>query len=113
MPKAKRVLFRRSPSLVSYWNAGRMIFENYATGKGVTAAPIATEVLDFFTRWRTADAIFPLIVARGYQGVGAAFATAAFRSKRTPYRTRHDHMDALESPSRFFSFHWTRPSFHR
>jgi SagB-type dehydrogenase family enzyme len=58
MPKAKQVLFRRSPFLVSYWNAGRLIFENYATGKGATAAPIATAVLDFFSRWRAADAIF-------------------------------------------------------
>jgi SagB-type dehydrogenase family enzyme len=58
MPKAKQVLFRRSPFLVSYWNEGTLTFENYATGKGVTAAPIATEVLDFFSRWRSASAIF-------------------------------------------------------
>jgi SagB-type dehydrogenase family enzyme len=59
MPKAKRVLFRRSPFLVSYWNAGALIFENYATGKGATAAPMAVEVLNFFSRWRRAEAIFP------------------------------------------------------
>ena len=58
MAKAKQALFRRSPFLISYWNAGKLIFENYATGKGVTAAPLATEVLDFFSRWRSADAIF-------------------------------------------------------
>jgi SagB-type dehydrogenase family enzyme len=58
MPKSKQVLFRRSPFLVSYWNQGRLIFENYATGQGVTAAPIATEVLHFFTRWRSLGAIF-------------------------------------------------------
>ena len=58
MPKAKRVLFRRSPFLVSYWNDAELIFENYATGKGVSAAPIATEVLNFFSRWRSADALF-------------------------------------------------------
>ena len=32
MPKSKQVRFRRSPFLVSYWNEGRLIFENYATG---------------------------------------------------------------------------------
>jgi SagB-type dehydrogenase family enzyme len=58
MPKAKRVLFRRSPFLVSYWNGPELVIENYATGKGATAAPIATEVLDFFSHWRSADALF-------------------------------------------------------
>ncbi len=58
MPKAKQVLFRRSPFLVSYWNAGRLVFENYATGTGATAAAITTEILDFFNRWRPADTIF-------------------------------------------------------
>jgi SagB-type dehydrogenase family enzyme len=58
MAKAKQVLFRRSPFLVSYWNDAELIFENYATGKGATAAPIATEVLNFFSRWRSASALF-------------------------------------------------------
>jgi SagB-type dehydrogenase family enzyme len=58
MPKSKHVLFRRSPFLVSYWNAETLIFENYATGKGATAAPMATEVLNFFSRWRRAESIF-------------------------------------------------------
>jgi SagB-type dehydrogenase family enzyme len=59
MPRAKHVLFRRTPFLVSYWNSETLIFENYATGKGATAAPVATEVLNFFSRWRRAEAIFP------------------------------------------------------
>jgi SagB-type dehydrogenase family enzyme len=59
MARAKQVLFRRSPFLVSYWNADRLIFENYATGKGATAAPLTTEVLNFFSRWRRAEEIFP------------------------------------------------------
>jgi SagB-type dehydrogenase family enzyme len=58
MPKVKRVLFRRSPFLVSYWNDNGLVFENYATGKGATAAPIATEVLNFFSRWLPAEAVF-------------------------------------------------------
>src|SRR5580658_5655795 len=58
MANAKQVLFRRSPFLVSYWNDSELIFENYATGKGATAAPIATEVLDFFSRWLPAEALF-------------------------------------------------------
>ena len=58
MPKAKRVLLRRSPFLVCYWNDKALVFENYATGKGATAAPIAAEVLDFFSRWFPAEALF-------------------------------------------------------
>ena len=58
MSKAKHLLFRRAPHLVSYWNAGTLVFENYATGKGATAAPVATEVLNFFSRWRRAETIF-------------------------------------------------------
>jgi SagB-type dehydrogenase family enzyme len=59
MPKAKHVRFRRSPFLVSYWNAETLIFENYATGQGATAAPLAAEILNFFSRWQRAEAIFP------------------------------------------------------
>ena len=48
MAKAKQVLFRRSHFLVSYWNDKELVFENYATGKGATAAPIAKHVLETF-----------------------------------------------------------------
>jgi SagB-type dehydrogenase family enzyme len=58
MAKTKRVLFRRSPFLVSYWDDKELVFENYATRQGATAAPIATEVLNFFSRWRSANALF-------------------------------------------------------
>ena len=58
MANAKQVLFRRSPFLVSYWNESELIFENYATGEGAMAAPIATEVLNFFSRWLPAGALF-------------------------------------------------------
>ena len=51
MAKAKQTLFRRTPYLVSYWDGEDLIFQNYATGKGTTAAPLTTEVLHCFTRW--------------------------------------------------------------
>jgi len=44
--------------LVSYWNDKELVFENYATGTGATAAPIATEVLNFFSHWLPAEALF-------------------------------------------------------
>jgi SagB-type dehydrogenase family enzyme len=58
MAKVKQTLFRRSPFLVCYWNDNELTFENYATGKGATAAPIAAEVLNFFSRWLPAAALF-------------------------------------------------------
>ncbi len=58
MRRAKQVRYRRAPSLVSYWDAERLVFENYATGKGATAAPLAAEVLHFFSNWRGAQDLF-------------------------------------------------------
>lgn len=57
MHKAKQALFRRSPFLVSYWEAGNLVFENYAVGKKSAAAPVATELLDYLDRWRNFAAI--------------------------------------------------------
>jgi SagB-type dehydrogenase family enzyme len=57
MSKAKKTLFRRSPFLVSYWSGGDLIFENYATGKGTTAAPLTTEVLHHFSDWLSIDTL--------------------------------------------------------
>lgn len=58
MGKAKQVRFRRAACLVSYWDNGSLVFENYATTRGATAAPMATEVLGFFSRWRRAEELF-------------------------------------------------------
>jgi SagB-type dehydrogenase family enzyme len=44
--------------LVSYWDAETLIFENYATGTGATAAPITSEILNFFSDWRCAEDLF-------------------------------------------------------
>ncbi|MGA7853068.1 MAG: SagB family peptide dehydrogenase [Candidatus Acidiferrales bacterium] len=57
MPKSKQVSFRRSPFLVAYWEAGDLVFENYALGKRAAAAPVATELLGFLSRWRSLAAI--------------------------------------------------------
>ncbi|MGB0036450.1 MAG: SagB family peptide dehydrogenase [Candidatus Acidiferrales bacterium] len=58
MRRAKQPAFRRAPFLVSYWEEGRLVFENYATGARASAAPITSEVLDFFDRWRPAKQLF-------------------------------------------------------
>lgn len=58
MRRPKKLAFRRSVFLVCHWDDGRLVFENFATGARIGAAPITCEVLDFFDRWRPAEALF-------------------------------------------------------
>jgi SagB-type dehydrogenase family enzyme len=46
-------VFRRSPFLVSYWLGKNLVFENFATRRGITADPITSSILDFFQNGRT------------------------------------------------------------
>ena len=55
--KKRLVFFRRSPFVVSYWQDGRLVFENYAAGVRLNVEPIACELLNFFDRWRPAEAL--------------------------------------------------------
>ena len=50
-------LFRRAPLLISYWDNVDLVFENYASGARITAAPLTTQILHFFDRWRSLDAL--------------------------------------------------------
>lgn len=58
MRRPRKAAFRRSASLVCYWADGRLVFHNFATGARISAAPITCQVLDFFDRWRPAEALF-------------------------------------------------------
>lgn len=51
-PAARRDLFRRSPNVVSYWEDGRPVLHQFATGRRVAVDPIAFVLLDAFTEWR-------------------------------------------------------------
>src|SRR5258708_33315524 len=55
--KIGSTLFCRSPHLVSFWEGGRLLFENYATGVRVAAAPLVTDILHFCGRWRSFRAL--------------------------------------------------------
>ena len=57
MPKEKKTLFRRSPCVISHWNGGDLIFENFATGQSATASPLAAEVLNCFSQWTSIEAV--------------------------------------------------------
>lgn len=56
--KKGKVLYRRSPHLVMYWESGHLIFENYADHTKISAAPITFEILKFFDHWRSGEALF-------------------------------------------------------
>jgi SagB-type dehydrogenase family enzyme len=54
---SRRVLFRRSPYLVSYWSPAGLVLENYATGRRGGGAPRVHDILSVFDRWRPVDAL--------------------------------------------------------
>jgi SagB-type dehydrogenase family enzyme len=49
--------YRRSPALISYWQDGKLLLENYARREKTEATPIVLEVLDALTDWTPADAL--------------------------------------------------------
>lgn len=72
--------YRRSPYLVSYWRGGRFVVENYATGRRVTAAPLALELVNVCGGWRTLDEIaarFPRDAAPEIRRLTTALADAS------------------------------------
>jgi len=54
---SERGPLRRAPWLVLYWDQGRFIVHNFATGLRVAADPVAARVLDLFSNWRSADGV--------------------------------------------------------
>lgn len=87
MRRPKKLAFRRSPFLICHWNDGRLVFENFATGARVSAAPITCEVLDFFDRWRPAEALF----AHLRQYTPASLRKAVFDLTKHSLLQRSDH----------------------
>lgn len=72
---SRRGLFRRVPYLICHWDAGRLIFHNYATGTSISADPLTATVLHFFERWRSVGALaarFPEFTASSLEGAVAA-----------------------------------------
>jgi len=45
--------FRRSPHVISFWQDGRLVVFNYATGVSAQGTALAVEVLDELSEWRT------------------------------------------------------------
>jgi SagB-type dehydrogenase family enzyme len=47
------VLYRRAVHIVCYWKHGRFLFHNYGRNHKTPASPIACEILDACTNWRS------------------------------------------------------------
>ena len=55
--KQPAFLFRRAPCLISYWDDGDLIFENYATGARISADPLTSQILHAFDQWQSVDVL--------------------------------------------------------
>jgi SagB-type dehydrogenase family enzyme len=49
--------YRRSPALISYWQDGKLLLENYARREKTEASPLVLEVLDALTDWQSPAAL--------------------------------------------------------
>ena len=55
------VRYRRAPFVISYWRREKLVFENFLTGRSITADPLTSTVLHFFDRWRPLRDLFVLL----------------------------------------------------
>ena len=53
--KRKSLRYRRSPSLVLYWRGEELVFENFAIGARISAAPVVCEILHHCSNWRSLE----------------------------------------------------------
>jgi SagB-type dehydrogenase family enzyme len=53
----KLVSYRRCASVVIYWQNGRLIFENFALGKKITADPLVCSILQFCEKGKSLQGI--------------------------------------------------------
>jgi SagB-type dehydrogenase family enzyme len=55
--KLKLLRYRRSPSLVLYWRGEDLVFENFAIGACIAAAPVVCEILHHCSDWRSLEEV--------------------------------------------------------
>jgi SagB-type dehydrogenase family enzyme len=78
--KPTAVRLRRAPWLILYWDSGRLIFHNFATGSQVAADPLTARILDFFGRWRSVNALAAHLSEFSVRSVRRAVAELEYRS---------------------------------
>jgi SagB-type dehydrogenase family enzyme len=50
--RSEGIRLRRSPWIVSYWEKRTLIYHNYLSRTRISAAPVTSTILDFFSDWR-------------------------------------------------------------
>lgn len=101
-------LFRRPPCLVSYWQDGTLVFENYATGVRITGDPTTSEILHFFDRWRSADAV----IAQLSEYSAASLRAAVTALERHSFLVRSDRSADLRKAESWTSWNPAAGFFH-
>jgi SagB-type dehydrogenase family enzyme len=72
--------FRRRAALVCSWSGPDLVVDNYATGVRTSVTPVALEILDFLSEWRTLPEIqarFPAFTRPSLTRMMAALAARA------------------------------------
>ncbi|HET9399432.1 MAG TPA: SagB/ThcOx family dehydrogenase [Candidatus Acidoferrales bacterium] len=102
---------RRSPVLVSYWQSGDLVFENYLAGTRTAAAPVTSAILHFFERWRPVTdlaAVFPQFTAASLSRTLAQLASAQLleisRSPRPSAKNTAASWESWGPSAAFFHF---------
>lgn len=49
--------YRRASTVVVYWHAGNLVFDNYLAGSKINADPVVCRILDFCAVWRSAPEV--------------------------------------------------------
>ena len=51
--RAFHVRLRRAKTILSFWQGGQLVFKNYLTRVTISADPMVSQLLDFFSTWHT------------------------------------------------------------
>ncbi len=57
MPLPAKILYRRNPHLVCYWEGHKLAFHDYRRRVRFRAEPLACEILHYFHDWKPADGL--------------------------------------------------------
>jgi len=100
MKQPQKVLYRRSPHLVMYWKGGHLVFENYAEGAKISAAPVTFQILQFFHRWRTCESLFRSMRQFSQSSIRRAVAALVDES----LLQRSDRVNAISRNMQYWSY---------
>ena len=53
----RAILYRRARHIVCYWDDGRLVYHNYATGSRTRASPLLSRILQAFGDWQSSNAL--------------------------------------------------------